>query len=387
MFFHISKTSQNNFPYNYHTTNFVISLDEGWSQTVDSNNNTIWFKGYLDRGNLRNNISAIIEEIEPTYPGNFCAIRVTPNGINLRSDRQRSFPIWIGDKIVTNLAKQSTTIWADDVIDIDNEFTVDHHYFDLIGSISTQTNSLEQVIEKVDSILSNKTQLFLDGLTDPIKIFLSGGIDTALVFSYVQKYTDNYEIVNCSHCDYDYFYLKNHGTLSKLWGYNQIHHWNSPCVLASGAPGDEYMIRSPTTANLLLLHHGTDILALLADNYQNCLHSLYFNNPRYFEMWSDQASKNNHDSLDEVIRTCCNYNMNDWQHWHFGNTLTWTPLRDIEIFKLIASLPLLDLAEQIMNSALSKELIKRNNPKILTYLSTKKNSENYLENLVSFYCK
>jgi hypothetical protein len=88
-----------------------------------------------------------------------------------------------------------------------------------------------------------------------------------------------------------------------------------------------------------------------------------------------------------VIRTCCNYNVNDWQHWHFGNTLTWTPLRDVEIFKLVASLPIEDLIEQVMNSGLSKELIKRNNPKILSYLSTKKNSENYLENLTGFYSK
>lgn len=384
MFFTISKSKQDNFPYNHQTAQFVISLDEGWSQTTDNQGNLIWYKGYLDQGSLDDNVRSIIEEVEPTHSGNFCAIRVTLDGINLRSDRQRSFPIWVSDTVVTNLVKQATTIWSDNVIDIDNNFNIKNYFFDLIGSTANTVNSFDLVVEQVDQILSSKTEKFIAGLTEPIKVFLSGGIDTALVFSYIQKYTDQYEIVCNTHCDYDYFYLKNHSTLSKLWGYNQIHHWSSPCVLASGAPGDEYTVRSPTTANLLLLHYGTSIPELLKGNYKDCLHSLYFNNPKYFEMWSKQTVSGD---LAELIRTCGNYNVNDWQHWHFGNTLTWTPLRDVEMFKLIASLPVEDLIEQVMNSKLSKELIKRNNPKILDYLSVKKNSENYLENLVPFYCK
>lgn len=388
MFFTISNSKQDNFPYNHQTANFVVSLDEGWQQTVDSQGNPVWYKGYLDHGNLDADILLIIEEVQPTRLGNFCAIRVTPSGINLRSDQQRSFPIWVSRNLITNLVKQPVTIWSDDVIDISNDFSLTHHYFDLIGSTSNTINTFDTVVEQIDKILSLKAQKFLDTTTGPIKVFLSGGIDTALVFSYIQKYTDRWEIVDSSHCEFDYFYLKNHGTLSNLWGYNQIHHWRNPCVLASGAPGDEFMMRSPTTANLMLLHYNTSIPALLAEEeFNDCLHSIYFNNPKYVDMWKGQSDQDNLTDLASVIRTCCNYNLNDWQHWHFGNTLTWTPLRDIEIFKLVASLPLEELEQQVMNSKLSKELIKRNNPKILNYLSTKKNSENYLENLTAFYCK
>jgi hypothetical protein len=385
MFFSLSKTVQPNFPHNHQTTNFVVSLDEGWTQTKDRQGNNIWYKGYLDNGKLADEILTIIDEIKPTYLGNFCAIRVTSTGINLRSDRQRSFPIWVSDQLITNLVKQPITIWTDDVIDIGIDFTLTHNYFDVIGATSNTINSYETVVEQIDAILAQKTEAFLSNLTAPIKVFLSGGIDTALVFSYIQKYTDQYEIVNSSHCDFDYFYLKNHGTLSKLWGYNQIHHWSNPCVLASGAPGDEFMLRSPTTANLMLLHYGTAIPTLLDSDFKDCLHSIYFNNSKYFEMWKTQSLEST--DLAGAIKTCCNYNVNDWQHWHFGNTLTWTPLRDVEIFKLVASLPVEDLIEQVMNSGLSKELIKRNNPKILSYLSNKKNSENYLENLTGFYSK
>ena len=100
-------------------------------------------------------------------------------------------------------------------------------------------------------------------------------------------------------------------------------------------------------------------------------------------MWAEQAKAYQPTQLAEVIDNCSNYNINDWQHWHFGNTLTWTPLRDIEIFKLVASLPLADLKNQIMNSTLSKELICRNNPKILDYLSEQKNATNHMENLTN----
>ena len=55
--------------------------------------------------------------------------------------------------------------------------------------------------------------------------------------------------------------------------------------------------------------------------------------------------------------------------------------KQLEIFKLIACLRLDDLKEQIMNSVVQKELIKRNNPEILNYLSTRKNDLNYMENL------
>jgi len=385
MFFSITKQIQPNFPYNHQTGNFVISLDEGWTSTTDANNNPIWFKGYLDQGILADAVLSIIEETEPTYSGNFCVIRCLADSVNIRSDRQRSFPIWVSDDSVTNLTESPTTIWADDVIDVDFNFNIKHYYFDIIGSISNDITDFDTVVKKIDAILDQKTKSFLANQSEPIKVFLSGGIDTALVFSYVQKHTDQYEIVNGFHCDFDYFFLKNHGTLSKHWGYGQIHHWRNSCVLASGAPGDEYMMRSPTTANLMLKHYGTSIPELLKGKYNDCLHSIYFSNPKYHDMWDKQSIDDI--ELSAMIKICSNYNVNDWQHWHFGNTLTWTPLRDIEIFKLVASLPLSELKEQVMNSKLSIELIRRNNPKILSLLSTKKNSNNYLENLTSFYLK
>jgi hypothetical protein len=389
MFFHISRTAQDNFPYNHVTENFVINLDEGWHQTVDQNNNKIWYKGYLDQGQLSDHVVEITNEEEPKHSGNFCAIKVFDRGLIIRTDRLRSFPIWYDvDQGLTNLQPFKETYWTDSYVMLNNDFSIIHSKYDAIGPIDDSEISLESVVTQIDQILDQKTQEFIAYNKYPIRVFLSGGIDTALVYSYIQKHTDDYELIPYSHCDFDYFYLKNHKTLSELWGYTQIHHWKDPCVLASGAPGDEFTARSPTTANLLLLHHGLSIPKLLnTSEYKDCLHSEYYDNLDYHKLWAEQEQGYSHKSLKDTIYECCHYNINDWQHWHFGNTLTWTPLRDLRIFKLIARLPIDDLKQQIMDSVIQRRLIGKNDLEILNYLSNKKNSANYFENLTRLYCK
>lgn len=377
MFFSVSKSAQKNFPYNHRTEHFYVNLDEGWHQQGN-----IWYKGYLDQGCLSDEIPNIVKETEPTHTGNFCVIRLLDGGVRIHSDRLRSFPLYY-NQALTNLDTSGETIWTDCYVQLNNDLSLTRNWFDPIGPIDETILTLDQVVEQVDRLLSAKVEKFLSQQTMPVKVFLSGGIDTALVFSYVQKYA-NYELVLNSHVDYDYFYLKNHGTLEQFWGYQQIHHWTKPCILASGAPGDEFTARSPTTANLLLMHYGTNIPRLLADSkYDACLHQGYFSKPQYLDLWYQQQAEYVHTSLANTIKKCLNINLNDWQHWHLGQTLTWTPLRDVELFKLFARLKLSDLKEQVMNSVVQKRLIEKNNPKILDYLSTQKNSVNYLENLTA----
>lgn len=155
-------------------------------------------------------------------------------------------------------------------------------------------------------------------------------------------------------------------------------------MLVSGAPGDEFTARSPLVGNLLLLHHGTSIPELLSDMaYGACLHRTYFDTPKHHALWEEQKQNYTAQTLEQVIRRCCNYNINDWQHWHLGRTLTWTPLRDLEMFKLFTRLEPQALVTQVMHSTVQKELIRRHAPEVLGYLSTQKNSKNSLENLVA----
>ena len=83
----------------------------------------------------------------------------------------------------------------------------------------------------------------------------------------------------------------------------------------------------------------------------------------------------------------CNVMVNDWQHWHLGNTLHWTPLRDLDIFKIIMRLPLQDAVEQIVDNKFSRALIERNIPNGSSLISTQKNTGPVLKNLNKLFEK
>jgi hypothetical protein len=225
-------------------------------------------------------------------------------------------------------------------------------------------------VDQIDQLITDKVTAFAQHNQLPLRVFLSGGVDTLLLYSYICKLGISHEMVWNLHTDLDEFYLANSGDIKKYWGYCQIHHWQTPCVLVSGTPGDEFMLRSPTTANQYLLSRGTNILDQLA-HQPNCLHRNYI--LQYTELLSSLTAASDSE--------LCNTVVNDWQHWHLGNTLTWTPLRDLELFKLFLALPYEKAVSQIIDSAVSCELIERNVPGLTQVLSDQKNSGNAMRNL------
>jgi hypothetical protein len=206
-----------------------------------------------------------------------------------------------------------------------------------------------------------------------------------LVYSYLQRFTDQYELIKAQHFDYDEFWLKNSDTIGKFWGYKQLHHWHEPCVLTSGAPGDEFMLRSPVTVDLFLKSQGYNMIELLKqDMWKNCLHYTYFNLPKHTKLFQTQTPPQEWSRYD-MLWNLSNILINDWQHWHIGNTLTWTPLRDLRIIKILLRLPVQAALGQIMNSDISRAVIERNYPGLSKCISDQKNSGNAMANLVNFY--
>ena len=130
----------------------------------------------------------------------------------------------------------------------------------------------------------------------------------------------------------DIFPLLNYDKIASNWGYKQIHHWRESCILTSGAPGDEFMLRSPTTCDLFLKYYNIDIVQLTKEN-PDCLHHEYFLLNKHLDIFNTQQIDTSL-TKEQMYKHLCNIIINDWQHWHLGNTLTWTPLRDLEIFKL-----------------------------------------------------
>lgn len=382
MFFSIGPQAKNNFSEHYQLGPFSVSTDAGWQQ-YSSPSHTAVYKGYADSDHLVNVVHHVLQQTEPRLFGNFCVIVYDHESQQLRiqTDRWRSFPIYISDGEVTNLVPGGRTAWTDSLVAIDHNFDVTETKFDVIGPIDPTPVTEAQVMDFVHHRLTEQTRSFVQFNTLPIRAFLSGGVDSLLVYSYLQQATRDIELVRGNIIEYDRFWLMNSGDIGRHWAYNQIHHWRDACVLTSGAPGDEFMLRSPVTADLFLKHRGVTITELLSQ--QTWLHSDYFAQPKHAKLFETQTVDGEW-SDSQLHWHLCNMVINDWQHWHLGNTLTWTPLRDLEIFKALLRLPTESAIGQIMNSDLSRRLIERNRPGLTALISDQKNTGNMMSNLCDF---
>lgn len=385
MFFNIAKQPQLNFSHFYELGPFCVSTDAGWT-LASLEQYQVLYKGYVDTDSIESALEHIVHESEPLLLGNFCVLvyNAETNSLKIKSDRYRGYPIWFDCDSVTNLNKKINTVWADSLVEIKPDGSVVESKFDLIGDIDTTPVAVEYAVEYIHQRLTEKTQNFLKHNTLPIKTFLSGGVDSLLVYSYLQRFTDNFDLVRGEYFEYDKFWLLNSGTIkNNFWGYKQLHHWRQSCVLTSGAPGDEFMLRSPTTADLFLKFHGQSVVELLESDWKDCLHYQYFHQSKNYKIFQTQTvdAAWDHQSM---LWNLCNIVSNDWQHWHIGSTLTWTPLRDLEIFKILIRLPATVALGQIMHSEISRMLIEKNKPGLSQLFSNQKNSGNPLSNLCDF---
>jgi hypothetical protein len=380
MFFSICFDAKSNFPHCHKLANFYVSTDAGWL-TYETQNHSVIYKGYAEQFDLNTNIERIISQNTPEFLGNFCVLVLdhASNKLHIKTDLYRSFPIYYNSQEVTNLKPLEYTAWTDSLVEISNHMVVSETKFDVIGPMDSSTVSLNDALDFVHNRLAKRTQEFLSHNTLPVRVFLSGGVDSLLVYSYLQRFNKDYSMVRCSHIEYDYFYLMNKGYLANYWAYKQIHHWQDPCILTSGAPGDEFMLRSPYTSDLYSKTRGVDIAQLLVEpQWTDCLHYEYFQ--KHLKVFVD--SKVDIGTISDW--DLCNNIVNDWQHWHLGHTLTWTPLRDLEIFKMILRLPQEHALGQIMNSEFSLRLIERNKSGLSTLVSDQKNTGHVFKNLTDF---
>jgi hypothetical protein len=281
MFFHIGSSRLTNFPNFVKHNNLYINFDSGWHRATDANNNILLYKGYMDDFSLSEKLSEIGSEVTPSFNGNFCVFQLTDGGVSIKTNISRGFPLWHGDNGVTNLTPNSTQIWADSIVSVNDDLSITERKYDVIGPCDSSPLSFNSVVELVDDILSKKILSLANNTSHPLKIFLSGGVDTMSLYSYVKKFDIPHEFVTYLHTDLDYFYLKNHTTIKKFWCYNQIHHWNAPCTLISGAYGDEFTARGPSTINLIAKYYGSSI-PLLMEEFPNALHSSFFKRYNYW---------------------------------------------------------------------------------------------------------
>jgi hypothetical protein len=352
LFFCIGANTDTRFPNNHQVGNLWINFDNGWQ--IDAN---IFYKGYSD---------------------NYCKIIVDSSGAKIEHSHPRSFPLYYQQNLVTNFDSTLTQAWTDDTVSIDNT-----------GNITLTKNCIDLAVDNtVLNIAQAKTQIcqLLDKkvkqVPSNIKLFCSGGIDTLLLYSML----NSFDLVTEEHYEHDAFTNNNQEALKKFWAYKQIHHWTESTWLATGSHGDEYFLRGPAVIAMLTAWHGINFGQLLADN-PNCYHYYHFN--KYSELWKNSWDnryqlREEYPTINSLHNQVLNILVNDYQHWHLGNTLTWTPFKDIEISKILLQCPINELIPQFLDGRLSKDLIIDYNDNIIDYLSRYKN-HNSKENLLKLY--
>lgn len=382
MFFSISKNAQRNFPCQYSMAGLTINTDSGW-QVATVNGVNYVYKGYADTDRLENLLTQIADQTQPEFTGNFCVFVDQQDCVSIRTSRYRSFPLWYNNESVNNLVPTADTVWSDSQCDVWSDLTVTQQTF-VPFLVEVERKSLSAV-EEIDKILTQRVRQIASQLDQPMRVFLSGGVDTMLVYSYILREQVPYQLVRSWHVDYDDFYISNSVDITRNWSYHQIHHWTEPCVLASGTPGDEFMLRSPYTADLLLRWHGTSINQELP-NWPDSMQYQYFLSDNQQKIFAQHEQENlQFGTKQDLHFYLLDWLHNDWQHHHLGNTLTWTPLRDLELFKIMLSLPLEQQLKQIMNSEISVALIQQNAPDLIDCISPQKNHGNSMAKLQNLY--
>ena len=378
MFFNLSRDSLENFPYHHILPNgLVLNTDDGWEvYTVD--NHTVIVKGYINQSSLSEIINDLITHDVPVYKGNFCAIVADSEYVKILHDTNRGFPLWVSDVCITNLVNPDGSIngdqhWVDRVITTNSKLEYSQSFFNPYYK-STQNLTDNELIDTIHNTICETYEQFLSHNTKPLKLFLSGGIDTTTAWAYLDHFTKNYELVDYEYIKFTPFWKKNKDALKNYWGYKQIHLWDNDCVLVTGSNGDENFLRGPLTLAMALKTHGiifNDILKPTDYHYQ-------YLNKKTKKVY--KTIEEVYDTIEDVQDYILNLNVNDHQHWHLGKTITFTPFKNINLLEIILNSSKDLIVAQARNGFINRELIAKMDSCKLTKLSNQKNTI-ALENL------
>jgi len=385
MFFKIAAQNIDRFMFNYRLNNsYWLNCDAGWTD-ISTKYGVAYIKGYChERAFDTDFAEELFEDLEPRFTGNFLAVLARSSGtIDITNDRARSTPLWRNATSVGNIDIEGDNVWATNTVSITD--TITEHTWANITPNDLTHKTFDDAVSYIDHILVEKFTA-LKTNSKNIKIFYTGGIDTLLCISYLRKLGIQHELVMAEHYDYDKFTCNFDQEIRSNWGYTQIHHWREPTVFVTGACGDEFFLRGPTTANLMLMHLGVNMMQALKPHHY---HYHYFREQEKLDIYAAQQKPElqqlllNKKDLNDYIMGMC---INDHQHWHLGNTLTFTPFKDIRILATILEMQKNDIVESILDARMQRELISRNNSELLQYLDEYKNQgRNGILRMIEYY--
>ena len=288
---------------------------------------------------------------------NWCKLDFSKN-LKVTTNAYRHFPLYYHDLSVTNLIDSTDLLSADGMVEWTNDKANVKYQKDFY---------IDETKNKLDFTSSSK--LLLDHLTDTIEKFATennktilipaqNGLDTLTVRSVFDKLK----------IKYDFFTMQNKPILSKVgkslrddhWGFNQIDEVDN-AVIVTGFYGDEWVLRNPYYVNAILKHRNKNVTDIF-DSIDKCYMK------KFFENYRKKCAKQKDYSFREVQEQICN----DFQIWHLNKTYFFSPLKG----KLLLNLLNADtetIIQQVTDAKLSKSVIEKCNPKLLSDLDDLKN--------------
>jgi hypothetical protein len=213
MFFSLSPTADDRFPNRSSIPGGFFNHDNGW-QWQQMSGQTVAFKGYTETA-----IDKLVQDPTPRHKGNFCLIIPGNQKTIVTHDINRSFPLfWYHDQqILTNLQLDNshTAVYADRYVSLDSSLTYHQTFFNCYGNVDQLPITVEDCVDQLGCLLEQKIQNLKLDL--PIKLFLSGGLDTGLLGALANKSKIDYERIHYEHFDYDQFTYKNITNIKKKY--------------------------------------------------------------------------------------------------------------------------------------------------------------------------
>lgn len=372
MFFSVATESQSNFPCHYEFWSWKFDCDQGWT-VLQETDRAVAFKGYSTDKSADWLINNYPWGSESVFGGNFCVIQFTQDSVQLGHSQNRTFPLWISDSALTNFNAVGLQLWSDARIAIRAPWIL--YSTEATPDWNIESTTVEQATAKIIKLLVDQTQKFVANNTvDNLKVFTSGGLDTTLIHALLKHCQVPFTAIDHAHFEPDQFA----DDLQKFWGYKQIHHWNHPTWLATGSCGDEYFLRGPLEIGMITAWHNIEFMPLVASR-PDAYHWHYFSRDKnattFQQQWNQREQlREKYPRFADLACHLLDMNRNDHQHWHLGHTLTWTPLQELDVTRILLGVEMSPaLLEHFLNGSIVRDCIEQLDPASLQLLDQYKN--------------
>ena len=353
-----------------------LHLDAGWSH-LQLNHISLYYKGYLNQGNLADEVVNIYYGARPE--GIWTVIEDRSDHHGIYTPEYRPYPLYEKEHVLTNIPQDN---WLHVIPNT------------VLREPNAENISLEQAAEQILEILRQNISNILATAHEPTVIF-SGGIDSLALLAITDSLTQDYYIkthepdldkLEPIHREqgFEEFYKLFHNVnreysnpliellSKKFWGYKFLSTSHSTANFITGFWGDELMFRNPDHINLFARLQGTTAVDLAKET--DYMHH-YLNRSSY------SASKDievvDESQVHSIIK---NMLTNDFQMWHLDNHTYYSPYFDSRIYDVMRRLSVNDILQHGLTACIQTAIIKLVNPTFLLLLAAKKNTEFDFEN-------